>query len=105
MLNKGLDEAVADLYPIEFTMFNDNKIKLKIAEASIGYPTVPAGTIGVKNTKVFPTECRQRAYTYKARMSINVEWWIDDKKQPSFDKDVGEVPIMLKVFLHKITIS
>lgn len=96
MLNEGLDQAVADLYPIEFTI-NDTKIKLKISEACIGVPQVPVGTIGVKNLKILPTECRQRAYTYKAKMVISLDWWVDGKKQPTIQKDVGEVPIMLKV--------
>lgn len=97
MLREGLNEAVEDLHPVEFKILTDKRIKLKITDASIGKPIVPAGTIGVKDVRVYPTECRQRAYTYRARMSINVEWSIDDVPQPAFNKDVGEVPIMLKV--------
>lgn len=101
MLTEGLDEAVSDLYPVEFSLPNDDKICLQITSASIGVPLVPAGTIGVKNQRVYPAECRQRAYTYKAKMILNISWSINGRQQPTFEKEVGEVPIMLKVS-HKI---
>lgn len=96
MLDKGLDEAVADLYPVTFTLPNGEVVTISITEAAVNIPMVPPGTIGVKNMKVYPTECRQRAFTYKARMSLNVAWSIDGRTQPSVDKDVGEIPIMVK---------
>lgn len=105
MLDKGLDEAVADLYAVSLKLPSDEQITLKIEDASIGLPTIPVGTIGVKNTHVFPSECRQRAYTYKARMVINVAWSINGRPQPSFEKDVGEVPIMLRVCTLLFTIN
>lgn len=97
MVNKGLDQAISDLNPVEF-MINNDKITLEIVEASLSCPLVPMGTVGVKSAKVFPSECRQRAATYKGRFIARVSWAINGVQQTGFEKDMGEIPIMIKVF-------
>lgn len=99
MLEDGLSEAIENLLPVYLTLASGDKIELRIEDASISSPTVPAGTIGVKNHRVYPTECRQRTMTYKGKINLRVGWSINGRKQESFDKNVGEVPIMLKVIL------
>lgn len=97
MLDQGLDEIVGDMYPVFCKLPSDEVIEFKIEDATIGIPGVPHGTIGVKNPVIYPSECRQRASTYKARMIITIGWSIDGLKQQSFEKDMGEIPIMLRV--------
>ncbi|CAG9824766.1 unnamed protein product [Phaedon cochleariae] len=95
MLDKGLSKAINDMTPIEFTL-NDRKIKLMIGDYSFAKPAVPFGTIGVRNNAIFPTECRQRSATYKGKLMVTVNWFIDGEQQQSFQKDLGDVPIMVK---------
>lgn len=98
MVDTGLSQAIKNLNPVEFTL-NDRKIKLTITNHSFSCPEVPFGTIGVKNVQIYPTECRQRASTYKGKFFIEVDWYIDGVHQHSFQKDMGDVPIMIKVCL------
>lgn len=97
MLDSGLAEAVENLLPVYVTLANGDRVELKIEHVSIQHPTVPSGTIGVKNHKIYPTECRQRAATYKGKMNVNIGWSINGRKQESLERSLGEVPIMIKV--------
>ncbi|RZC39794.1 DNA-directed RNA polymerase I subunit RPA2, partial [Asbolus verrucosus] len=95
MINEGLDKAVEDLNPVEFVLNND-RIKLSIVEAHLNFPLLPMGAVGVKNTRIYPSECRQRASTYKGRFVARVNWSVNGAQQTAFDKDMGELPIMVK---------
>lgn len=96
MLDRGLKKAVEDLNPVEF-LYNSNRISLSISSASLSPCMVPTGTVGVRNTRVYPTECRQRAATYKGRLIATVNWSMNGCQEDSFEKDMGEIPIMVKV--------
>ncbi|KAI4456625.1 dna-directed rna polymerase i subunit 2 [Holotrichia oblita] len=96
MVNSGLDHAVANLYPVEFELQTKDKVCLKIEDISLGYPAAPLGVIGIKNQNVYPTECKQRGVTYRGRLCIRVSWSINGKLQVAFDKDLGDIPIMIK---------
>lgn len=97
LLDEGLNKAVSEIYPVQFTLGSGDKIKLWIESAQLRDPRVPDGTIGVKSRKIYPTECRQRGSTYRGLASVKVGWSVNGKKQSSVDKDLGEVPIMVKV--------
>lgn len=96
MINKGMNKAIEDLIPVEF-MFNSDRITLSISSASLNSCLVPMGTVGVNNPRVYPTECRQRAATYKGKFIATVNWSMNGSQQVSFEKDMGEIPIMVKV--------
>ncbi|CAH0563356.1 unnamed protein product [Brassicogethes aeneus] len=95
MINEGLKKAIADLNPVEFVV-NERKVRLEVNDFSFESPEVPLGTIGVRNRLVYPTECRQRAATYKGKFMISVSWFLDDVQQLSFEKDMGDIPVMIK---------
>lgn len=97
MVNSGLDLAVSDLIPVEFDLPTQDRICLYIESVSIDRPSVPPGTIGVKDLRIFPTECRQTAGTYKGKLTAQVGWKLNGKVQQGFAKDLGEIPIMVKV--------
>lgn len=96
MVDKGLNEAIQNLVPVEF-LVNNRQIKLTITGFSLAQPQVPFGTIGVRNTLIYPTECRQRKSTYSGKFLVNVEWYIDGQIQQPFTKDLGNIPIMIRV--------
>lgn len=96
MIQDGLKAAIADLIPAEFEMPSGEKIKITIDEAAFAKPSVPMEAVGVKNQKVSPTECRQRAATYKGDFKIRLSFNIDGQIT-TMDRSLGALPIMLKV--------
>lgn len=97
MVNKGLHDAVADIVPVEFALPNNDRICLRVEEVSLSCPLVPLGIIGVKNQRIFPSECRQRAATYKGKFNAKISWSVNNGHPVYFDKDMGDIPIMIKV--------
>jgi DNA-directed RNA polymerase I subunit RPA2 len=74
----------------------NRKISFFIEDASIGHPTVPETNVYSRSVKIFPAECRERAATYKAKISLTLCWKVDGRNAGSLDKVVGHVPIMVK---------
>lgn len=96
LLKSGLDLAVKDLQPVEFQVADGDIVKFALENFQLNSPAVPAGTIGVKNPLIYPTECRQSATTYKGRLVGHLRWWINGNEQTPIRRDFGEIPIMLK---------
>lgn len=97
MLEDGLLEGLKESQPVYLALPNNDKIALWFEDVSICQPTVPTGTIGVKNYKIYPIECRQRRATYKGKIIVRLGWSINGRQQETLEKDLGEIPIMLKV--------
>ncbi|KAK4874170.1 hypothetical protein RN001_013530 [Aquatica leii] len=96
MLNKGLDDAVADIKPVEFEIPNGDRICLRVEDVSINCPLVPLGVIGVRDQRIFPTECRQRAGTYAGKLNAKISWSVNGDARNYLEKDMGDIPIMIK---------
>lgn len=97
ILEEGLFQGLKDSTPVYLTLPNNDKVVLWLDDVLIYKPTVPSSTIGVKTYKIFPTECRQRGTTYKGKIIVRLGWSVNGKKQEALEKDLGEVPIMVKV--------
>ncbi|KAF6208467.1 hypothetical protein GE061_016923, partial [Apolygus lucorum] len=95
MLDEGLDLAVADLRPVEGVV-NDSTFKIWISSAEVKSSAVPPGFMGVRTPEIWPTECRQRAATYGGRLTVQVEWEVDGVRKVGLQKDLGNIPIMVK---------
>ncbi|XP_045539840.1 DNA-directed RNA polymerase I subunit RPA2 [Papilio machaon] len=95
MLQEGLKTALADLIPAEFELPSGEKIKITIDEAAFAKPSVPMDVVGVKTQRVLPTECRQRAATYKGDFKIRMTFNVDNKSI-TIDRSLGSLPVMLK---------
>ena len=96
MLEDGLSEAVRDNPLVHVLLPNDDKVALWVDDVSIHQPAVPSGTVGVKNHKIYPTECRQRGCTYKGKITAKLGWSINGRTQEALERDLGEIPIMIK---------
>ncbi|EFN88780.1 DNA-directed RNA polymerase I subunit RPA2 [Harpegnathos saltator] len=96
MLEDGLLEGLKDSPPVYLNLPNNDKIALWLDDVCIYQPTVPTGVIGVKNYKIYPTECRQRGSTYRGKITVKLGWSINGVQQETLEKDLGEVPIMVK---------
>ena len=71
-----------------------------LQDAVIGYPTLPENNVFSKSVRIFPCECRERAVSYKAKISVKLKWRIDHVIAGSITKVAGQVPIMVKVSLY-----
>lgn len=96
-LQRGIRNVLENLDPYEFEIQNGEKLKLVIENCSISEPTVPITHVHVRERKIFPTECRQRASTYSGKCTLSLGWYKNDIKQPSIDFEMGEIPVMVKV--------
>ncbi len=68
-----------------------------VQEASIAYPTLPVTNHYAKSVQIFPSECRQRAATYRGKLSLTVKWLVDGVATGNSVRFPGYVPIMVKV--------
>lgn len=96
MVTNGLKAALTDLIPAIFELPTGEKVKITIDEAAFAKPSVPIEAVGVKNQKILPTECRQRAATYKGDFKIRMTITVDGKSM-TVDRSLGNLPIMIKV--------
>lgn len=102
MLEDGLSEAITDILPVYLQLANGDKIMLWINNVSIHQPSVPTNVIGVKDYKIYPTECRQRGATYKGKIIVTLGWSVNGNSQETLEKDLGDIPIMVKVYIFRI---
>lgn len=65
MLREGLADCARNIRPVFFELPSKERIELRVSQLTIIPPTVPHTAIGVRKKRIFPTECRQRAATYK----------------------------------------
>lgn len=96
MLREGLADCVANMVPVRFALPNGSRIELAVASLTIEPPTVPHTVIGVRSKNIYPSECRQRAATYKGQALVRLNWSVDGVAMPPIDKELGEIPIMLR---------
>ncbi|RUS91554.1 hypothetical protein EGW08_000669 [Elysia chlorotica] len=100
-LNDGLQKVVKHLEPVEFGIDADNnkfggtKLSLGVKNIFIYGPKIPEGNRVAVDNKLYPSECRQRGATYKGNIHVFFEYKCDGKTG-TFDKIVGEIPIMVK---------
>merc|ERR1719209_2506905 len=97
MLGDGLKLAVADLDPVEFLVPETNdRVSLWITDANLAKPSVAAGSVGATNSKVYPTEARQRGGSYKGQLTLRMGYSINGISQPVLEKVMGSVPVMVR---------
>lgn len=96
MLTEGIKDCIKNIVPVNFELTNGDRIQLLMEECIISPPAVPLGSTISKERRIFPSECRQRAVSYTGMCSVRIGWSVNGLKQPSVNRDIGEIPIMLK---------
>lgn len=103
MLDEGLADCVKNIHPVEFELTPGERVSLFVENITIAEPQVPATCITVRNKKIYPSECRQRASSYTGLCTVTVGWTVNGVPRAPIDKQMGEIPIMLKVSDHFFT--
>lgn len=96
MISEGIDDCIKNILPVQFELACGDRVMLKIEGCTISAPTVPVGSIGAKNKKIYPLESRLRHSTYTGMCTIRIGWSVNGITKPSMERDVGEIPIMLR---------
>lgn len=98
----GLAECVQNLNPIEFALPSGDEVSISISNCIIGTPSVPLTVVGTSSRHIYPLECRQRKFSYRGKCTIQLKWSVNGVPYPSIEKEMGDLPIMLKVSIDLI---
>ena len=63
----------------------------------MGCPTLPETNVHAKSIQIYPSECRERASTYKAPLNIALQFIIEGQTVNTLTIPLGQIPIMVKV--------
>lgn len=74
-----------------------NQLSVRIKDVSLSRPQVPPSNKLAKNREILPAECRERHVTYRGRLSATFEYRINNGDPVEFVRELGQVPVMLKV--------
>ncbi|XP_047136154.1 DNA-directed RNA polymerase I subunit RPA2 isoform X2 [Hydra vulgaris] len=96
ILENGLNEAVKLIIPQEFELPDGRRAEISILDCSIGTPVVDDNNFTSKTQRVYPAECRERHCTYKAKLTVTLQWKINGVLQGSVTKSIAQVPVMVK---------
>lgn len=75
-----------------------NKLSIKIKEVFLEKSQLPASNkFSTRNREILPAECRERHVTYRGKLSARLEYKINGGDPKEFVRELGQLPIMLKV--------
>ena len=76
-----------------------NKLHVRIKQVHLEKSKLPDLNkfSDLNNRKILPAECRERHCTYRGKLSVTMEYRINDGDPETFHQTLGQVPIMLMV--------
>lgn len=82
-----------------------NRLTVRLKDVTLQKPQVPPSNKMARNRQVFPAECRERHVTYRGRLSGTFEYRINGGDPIEFVRELGQVPVMIKVQPHEANSS
>ncbi|PWN40687.1 beta and beta-prime subunits of DNA dependent RNA-polymerase [Ceraceosorus guamensis] len=73
-----------------------NKMEISVESVSLARPAASERAKGLSGKKTFPSECRERLMTYRARMTARIAWRVNGNLPHIEERDLGQVPVMVK---------
>ncbi len=74
-----------------------NKLAIRYKSVSLQKSLVPPSNKFARRREIFPAECRERHVTYRGKLSATFEYQINDGDPQEFSRELGQLPIMVKV--------
>jgi len=75
-----------------------NRLSVRIREVYLEKAVLPASNkFSTRNREIYPAECRERHATYRGRLRARVEFKVNSGEWKETIRELGQVPIMLKV--------
>lgn len=80
-----------------------NRLRIRYRNVTLQKSQIPPSNKLAKNREVLPAECRERHVTYRGKLTATLEYQINDGDPVEFVRDLGQLPIMVKVSLPRQT--
>lgn len=88
------------------TLPQRNRLELRIRELFLEKSVLPAtNKFSTRNRQIYPSECRERHATYRGRLRGRLEYRINDGDWKESIRELGQVPIMLRVSYCSIFVN
>ena len=81
-----------------------NKLAIRIKGVTLQKSLVPLTNKFAKTREIFPAECRERHATYRGKLSATFEYRINNGDAKEFVREIGQMPIMVKVSEHLLSV-
>ena len=99
-----LDHAIAEIGTKTFFDGDErappagkNTLTVRYKSVTLQKSQVPTSNKFARNREIFPAESRERHVTYRGKLTATLEYQINDGDPIEFERDLGQVPIMVKV--------
>lgn len=92
-----LTHALADIGTKTYLDADANKLTIRYKDVSLQRSIVPPTNKFARTREILPAECRERHVTYRGKLSATFQYQINDGEVQEFTRDLGQVPIMIKV--------
>lgn len=106
-----LDHALAEIGTKTFLDGDDraapstkNKLTIRYKSVTLQRSQVPPSNKFAKRREIFPAECRERHVSYRGKLTAVLEYSINDGEPQEFVRELGQMPIMIKV-CHALTLG
>src|SRR5207302_6955743 len=77
-----------------------NCVLVRIDKIYVGKPKISERDKTTLKREIFPAECRERHITYRGKLSMKLGLRINDGPWVSQDREVGNIPIMVRVCIY-----
>lgn len=75
-----------------------NRLSVRLKEVFVEKAQIPAANkISTRNREIYPAECRERNATYRGKMRGRLEYRVNDGPWNDVVREMGQLPIMLRV--------
>lgn len=75
-----------------------NRLSVRITDVFLDKSQLPASNkFSVKNRNIYPAECRERHVSYRGKLRARLEYKINGDEWKEQVRELGQVPIMLRV--------
>ncbi|MCJ1309747.1 DNA-directed RNA polymerase I subunit RPA2 [Agyrium rufum] len=75
-----------------------NKISVRLSNIYLERPRIPPSNkfCSENKRKIYPSECRERHASYRGRLTVKLEYRINNEEWKSDNREMGQLPIMLR---------
>lgn len=83
-----------------------NRLSVRVRDIYLEKAVLPTSNkIALNDRRILPSECRERHATYRGKMRARLEWRINSGEWQSSVRELGQVPIMLRVSCERIPVT
>ncbi|KAJ5935181.1 DNA-directed RNA polymerase I subunit RPA2 [Penicillium verhagenii] len=74
-----------------------NRLNVRVKEVFLDKPILPpTNKYSTKNREIYPSECRERHATYRAKLRARLEYQVNNGDWMESVRELGQVPIMVR---------